>query len=481
MFDTVVHLADRLSGLVDTLDPDRVGGAHARELWAAFDRVERLGAAGKTLLARRLGDVHQADRAGVKTAAEELARLGGTTTGVARDALETSERLADLPGVQAAVRRGDLSTTQAALVSSAAAADHSAEQRLLDMASTASLSELREECARVRATADPDPEATNRRLHAGRRLRRFTDADGAWTLIGKGTPQAGAGFNTVLDPIIDEIFRAARAAGRQEPHEAYAFDALMILADRACGRTAPNRSSVNGATDHQAADVVDTASNGDGSGGRVDTGSAPASGQSDTPPPQRRLNERYLALLRVDVEALRRGGVTGDQLCEISGVGPVPVTVARDLLGHAVLKLVITRGIDVCNVTHLGRGPTAAQRIALAWTSPGCTVEGCARTRVEYDHRLDWKDTRHTRLDELDPLCEYHHDLRTRRRWALVPGHGKRPLVPPDDPRHPRHQRPKPRRTPTAHRSASPTAERRRAVAPVQEPLLPSQQTGTPP
>jgi hypothetical protein len=461
MFDTVVHLADRLSGLVDTLDPDRVTGAHARELWAAFDRVERLGAAGKTLLARRLGDVHQADRAGVKTAAEALARLGGTTTGVARDALETSKRLADLPGVQAAVRRGELSTTQAALVSSAAAADHSAEQRLLDMASTASLSELREECARVRATADRDPEATNRRLHAGRRLRRFTDADGAWTLIGKGTPQAGAGFNTVLDPIIDEIFRAARAAGRHEPHEAYAFDALMILADRACGRR-DGGSSADGATAHQAADVVDSASNGDGSGGRVDAGSAPASGQSDTPPPQRRLNERYLALLRVDVEALRRGGVTGDQLCEISGVGPVPVTVARDLLGDAVLKLVITRGVDVCNVTHLGRGPTAAQRIALAWTTPGCTVEGCARTRVEYDHRHDWKDTRHTRLDELDPLCAYHHDLKTRLRWALVSGHGKRPLVPPDDPRHPRRQRSEPRRTPAARGRAHPVSDRTR-------------------
>ena len=461
MFDTVVHLADRLSGLVDTLDPDRVTGAHVRELWAAFDRVERLGAAGKTLLARRLVDVHQADRAGVKTAAEVLARIGGTTTGVARDALETSERLADLPGVQAAVRRGDLSTTQAALVSSAAVADHSAEQRLLDMASTASLSELREECARVRATADPDPEATNRRLHAGRRLRRFRDADGAWTLTGKGTPQAGAAFNTVLDPIIDEIFRAARAAGRQEPHEAYAFDALMILADRACGRR-DGSSSADGTTGRSATHVVEASGHGDGSGGRVDSGSAPASGQSDTPPPQRRLNERYLALLRVDVEALRRGGVTGDQLCEISGVGPVPVTVARDLLGHAVLKLVITRGIDVCNVTHLGRGPTAAQRIALAWTSPGCTVEGCARTRVEYDHRLDWKDTRHTRLDELDPLCAYHHDLRTRLRWALVPGHGKRPLVPPDDPRHPRHQRSEPRRTPAARGRARPVSGRTR-------------------
>ncbi|HMG31539.1 MAG TPA: HNH endonuclease signature motif containing protein, partial [Jiangellaceae bacterium] len=133
-----------------------------------------------------------------------------------------------------------------------------------------------------------------------------------------------------------------------------------------------------------------------------------------------------------------------DPRCEISGVGPIPVPVARGLLGQAVLKLVITRGVDVANVTHLGRGPTAAQRLALAWASPGCTVTGCGRTRIEYDHREPWARTRRTRLDELDPLCRYHHDLKTRHRWALAPGHGKRPLVPPDDPRHPRHQQ-KPR------------------------------------
>jgi hypothetical protein len=54
----------------------------------------------------------------------------------------------------------------------------------------------------------------------------------------------------------------------------------------------------------------------------------------------------------------------------------VPVPVAERLLGKAVLHLVITRGTDVLNVTHLGRGPTAAQKIALAWASPGCTVLG---------------------------------------------------------------------------------------------------------
>ncbi|HEX6578089.1 MAG TPA: hypothetical protein VF082_06945, partial [Jiangellaceae bacterium] len=170
-----------------------------------------------------------------------------------------------------------------------------------------------------------------------------------------------------------------------------------------------------------------------------------------------RPNPRFLALLRIDIEALRRGAVAGQELCEIRGVGPVPVPVAAGLLGQAVLKLVITRGVDVLNVTHLGRGPTAAQKIALAWASPGCTVEGCWRTRIEPDHRQPWEDTRHTRLDELDPLCEFHHDLKTRHGWALVAGTGKRPMVPPDDPGHPRHQR---REDPAAGRGGTSRAHR---------------------
>jgi hypothetical protein len=169
-------------------------------------------------------------------------------------------------------------------------------------------------------------------------------------------------------------------------------------------------------------------------------------------------------LLRVDVAALRRGRVDGEELCEIRGVGPVPVPVAERLLGQAVLHLVITRGTDVLNVTHLGRGPTAAQKIALAWASPGCIVLGCWRTRTENDHREPWAQTRHTRLDELDPLCTYHHDLKTRFGWALVDGTGKRRMVPPDDPRHPRHRanprtgRARPEDSPTGIAAAGVTA-----------------------
>jgi hypothetical protein len=172
--------------------------------------------------------------------------------------------------------------------------------------------------------------------------------------------------------------------------------------------------------------------------GRVGPGSAPESGCAVTP--RSSSSPRYLALLRVDVAALRRGHVQGGELCEVAGVGPVPVSVAKEVLGEAIVKLVITDGVDVANVTHLGRGPTAAQRAALLWLNPTCSVEGCHRRRIEWDHSLPWAQTRHTRLDELDPLCGFHHDLKTRLGYALIAGTGKRPFLAPDDPRHPRTQ-----------------------------------------
>jgi hypothetical protein len=398
-----------------------------------------------------------------------LARRSGTSTGAAKDALDTSARLPGQPGVQGALRRGEVSVAQAAVISAAVAANSAEEHRLVELARRVSIPELREECARVRAAADPDPEATNRRLHQARRLRRYIDGEGFWNLHARGTPQAGAAFNPVLDAFTDQVFTTAGRAGRTEPVQAYAFDALMALADQPVG-PAPDQRTTGGRG--QAVTGTDV---GQGSGGPDANGNVEPK-QGDSGPSQiavgpstsagrdiadvdgggcdrragepgvdllaprlpGRLNPRYLALLRVDVQALHRGRVASDELCEIRGVGPVPVSVAEQLLGRSVLHLVITRGLDVLNVTHLGRGPTAAQKIALAWASPGCTVEGCWRTRTENDHREALAETRHTRLGELDPLCAYHHDLKTRSGWALVEGTGKRPMVPPDDPRHPK-------------------------------------------
>jgi hypothetical protein len=87
------------------------------------------------------------------------------------------------------------------------------------------------------------------------------------------------------------------------------------------------------------------------------------------------------------LSALVNGRTQNGEVCEIAGVGPVPVATARALLGDAVLKLVLTQGVDVRNVTSLGRGPTAAQKVALLWEQPTCAVEHCGRrARLEADH-----------------------------------------------------------------------------------------------
>jgi hypothetical protein len=250
MYEDGVAVRDRLAEMVDRLEPDLLTASAARELWHVLDSAERLCAAGKTLLASRIAATHQASN-GTRSAVEELARSAGSGIGQAKDSIETSKRLPNQAALNAALRRGELSTQQAAAISAAAEADPSQADRLVQAAGELSLPELRDECARVRAAADPDPDATNRRLHEKRCLRRYTDAEGSWNLHAKGTPQAGAAINAVLDTLTDQLFQQARRDGRREPYEAYAFDALLTMSDHAATNAAPR--GADGSTDAMAA------------------------------------------------------------------------------------------------------------------------------------------------------------------------------------------------------------------------------------
>lgn len=397
MLAGVAAIEEALADTVARLQPDAVPTQAVVKVFEQFDRIERLATTAKTLLARKVDESLVWKRHGYACAAEYLAAKSGTSVGAARDALATSENIASLPVVEDAMRAGQLSGAQATAVTNAAAADPAQQSRLVNEAKKSSLKELRDACQATRAAADPDPVATERRIHAGRHLRTFTDPEGAWNLRARGTVADGSRIEAALRPLIDEQFEKARAEERREPREAYAFDALVT------GLQSP------------AAD--------DG-----------------------RPRIRHLGLLRIDLEALRRGIAAQTELCEITGIGPISVPAARELLGESILKLVITKGVDVLHVTHLGRGPSAAQRVALLWQQPLCIVEGCYRTRVEIDHEygVEWARTHHTRLDELGPKCADHHKLKTHHGWALVDGIGKRKLVPPDHPDHPRNKPPPP-------------------------------------
>jgi hypothetical protein len=423
----VTDVGSALHHQLARLAPADVPLSEVPAMWTAYDSIERCAAAAKTLLAERVEQSRVWAREGHRSAAEHLARTSGSSVGAARAGLETSKKLRLLPATEAALRRGELSRAETETIADAAAVNPGAEQSLLAAAGGGNLGDLREKASRVKAAADPDPDTTHRRIHGERRLRRWTDAEGGWNVQGRSTPDAGALFNAALDPIIDEVFRTARREGRHESRDAYAFDALLELVRRARAHIAGPEPAAEPA-DHDHADIAADRS------------------PRRSPSP----NPSFLALLRVDLDALVRGRTEGDELCDIAGVGVVPARVARSLLGDAILKLVITNGVDVVNVTHLGRGPTAAQRVALLWTSPWCTNSRCSHTlQIQYDHRKPWTEVHKTTLDNLDRLCGPCHKRKTHEGWTLVEGKGRRPLVPPNDPRHARNRAARPRGDPS--------------------------------
>jgi hypothetical protein len=364
-------------------------------MWRTFDQVERLAAAAKLLLAPRVDEAGEWKRKGFRSAAEHLAAEAGTSVSAARSLLETSKRVAEQPKTERALRAGELSGPKAELVAGAVEVDLGSADRLLALAKAAPVAKVKEETLRTKASVNADE--TYVRIHKERYAVSGTDAEGAWTFHARGTVDDGAVFVKALEDITDDYFNAARKHGRQEPTQAYAFDALIEMARRAAGDSTNKKKA----------------------------SSAP----------------KLLGLVRVDHAALVRGHVDGDEVCEIAGLGPIPALRARELLGDAVVKLVLTKGVDVANVTHLGRGPTVAQKIALWWQVPQCTSLDCTRVqRIQFDHRKEWRTTHHTRLDEGDGLCGHCHDLKTRHGYALAEGTGKRPIVPPDDPRHPKNK-----------------------------------------
>ncbi|MFN2625996.1 MAG: DUF222 domain-containing protein, partial [Mycobacteriales bacterium] len=387
--------------------------------------------------AKRVAETGHWRRAGATSAEAWLAGQGGTTVGAARDALATAERLVSLPRTAAAAKRGELSPAKADAVTAAAVVAPQHEVALLEQAATTPLGVLRDSCLAVRAAADADPEATYARQRASRSLVRGRNGEGMHTGWWRTTADDGAWIDVALEPIIDEMWQSARREGRREPRAAYAMDAMVELCRRASGGWSAS------------ADAADPSTSGARSAGDLTTATADSTGDltpataGRTGGKPKQIPERFLALLRIDVSALQRGSVADGECCEIAGVGPVPVGVARELLGESVAKLVITKGTDVANVTHLGRGPTAAQRIAAIWQSPICVAEGCGRrARLEFDHRTPWAKVHETRLDNIDRPCDQHHDLKTYDDWELVEGTGVRPMVPPTDPRHPRYKPP---------------------------------------
>jgi hypothetical protein len=230
VFEEVRSAIAVLETVARALDPERFDGHDAAELLEDFARGERVCAAAKSLLARRVDETGAWRGNGHRSAAHWVAEATGETVGVAARALETARALDDLPATADAFRAGQLSGIQAAEITSAAGSDPRSEAALLATAAETGVKGLRDRCREVRAGAEENDQAWARRLHAQRRAHEWTDPDGTYRLEARLAPDAGARFSAAWKAHTDRVFQDARRAGRREPRAAYAADALVALA-----------------------------------------------------------------------------------------------------------------------------------------------------------------------------------------------------------------------------------------------------------
>jgi hypothetical protein len=357
-----------------SLDPNVVDRGHARRLLSLFARGERACSSAAALLARRVGDP------------TVLARESGTSVGRARAIVGLSQRLADTPALDEAVRNGKVSVDQATEIAKAETAAPGCAAALVQVAQDEPFHELRRQ-ARDAVLADDRAGLAQRQHRARRASHRITDL-GMIHIEADLEPHIGAPIVTRLET---EAKKLATKAGSHEPFGAHLADALV--------------SALTHSDDRKGAGKT---------GSRTD----------------------MVILVSHEITQRKWTHVQDGEHCEIPGVGPVDPKVAKDIARDAFLSGVFYDGTDLRHLHTWGRHIPAPVRIALRlgppphFDGPKC-VDCGNRLRLEYDHQQPLSQGGPTTLRNLPTRCEPCHERKTAEdRKAMANG---APAVEPPD------------------------------------------------
>jgi len=380
MSEGLVAAARCLRAALGDFDPGLYSGPDCAGLVEELAATEKACAGARIRAAARGADCGAHRGAGHADATEWLARAAGSSRGAARAELEVAKALESCPRTKAALVAGELSVAQAGEITRAEAQAPGSEAELVALARTAGPGRLRDQARRRRLGA-VDPDDLHRRQRAARSFRHWRNELGMVCLAGELVPEAGLALVNRVEAEAGRIRRAARAAGRHEPHGAHAADALAALV----------------------------------AGGPK--GGAP----------------RTDLVVVADLRAYRRGHAHRDEACHLVGGGPIPVPLARQLGADAFLKAVLHDGVAIHTVAHFGRHLPAELRTALELGQPpdldgvSCAEEGCDRRYgLEWDHVDPVANGGLTSYANLKPRCgDDHRDKTERDRLAgLLSGRG---------------------------------------------------------
>ncbi len=381
MFDELQSAVSHLREVSSRINIDVVAGKDAAALVGIADEIRRAGDSLRTVAVGQVERTNSWKGEGAKSITEWLSIETDCPQYEAQAVVLLAAQLQHLPVTQAALRNGTLSNAQAVEVARGAIVAPNTETQLLNLAKHATVRDLRDATNRVVAGATDEAER-HRQVHKSRYFKSWTDLDGSFNVRGRMTAANGALVMAALKPIQDEIFKGARKNGNHERPEAYAADALMALCEKANHTASGSKAGAKGTKSSRPNAVIN---------------------------------------IRVDINALKRGHTESGEVCEIAGVGPIPVATATEYLGEAFLKLLILDGVDIKTVAHMGRAIPAPLRTAVEERDRVCQVPTCDMSvGLEIDHIKPFSEGGPASFENLVRLCKRHHLQKTHDGYRLI-------------------------------------------------------------
>jgi hypothetical protein len=308
---------------------------------------------------------------GFRSCAHWLVWRVGLDLGAAREKVRVARALGELPLLSDALRRGEVSYSKVRALTRIATP--AIEESLLSFAragTAAHVEKLVRGLRRVDRLAEGKDE---RRLHATRYLRAYTDEDGMVVVRARLAPEAGAALLRALDAGVEALYGAPQrqplttSGVAPEPTEEVFWeqrraDALGLVAESAL--TAG----------------LDPGTRGD----------------------------RYQVVVHVDAEVLAPGGEDGASWMEDGN--HVSAETSRRLACDAA-RVMMLHAADgsVLDVGRRTRAISPGLRRALEHRDGGCRFPGCSLKLCDVHHVEFWGDGGGTSMGNTLLLCRRHH------------------------------------------------------------------------
>ncbi len=329
-------------------------------------------------------------------AVEELAPALRVSPGSARNRLAGLRRLAALPRLQAAVASGLVIGWHAHLLATDLRHLPAKDQRtviglVLDRHRARrdkglrewTLSDLRVQATRIAARLDLDLAARRRDCHTRRGIRLRLHGHGAATISAD-----------LADDVASRIFNRLTAIAHGLDPESDGDDGPRSLEQR--------RADV----------FTDLLLGTPGTGGESVEGGE----HGDAHPAPATLAGSEIAVV-IDLATLLR---LAENPAEMSGCGPVPAEIARQLAADTRWRAWITTttaaGTQVVATSPGTYRPTAALARLIRAREPQCRMPGCRSQITDLDHVVPFPHGQTTPAN-LGPLCRRHHRMKTHSRW----------------------------------------------------------------